>query len=471
MLTQDTIVACATAPGKGGVAIIRISGTQAATIALKLTQRSSNFQPRYCHFQTFYTEKGHVLDEGVAIHFPAPKSFTGEDVVEIQGHGSPVVVNALISEICAYGARIANPGEFSERAFLNDKIDLAQAEAIADLINSSTIEQAQASMQSLHGVFSNKVNSILDQLIHTRMWVESAIDFAEEEIDFLADSDINKKIKQLYESINDLLEGVHQGKMLRDGLKIAIVGKPNAGKSTLFNQILGQDRAIVTDIEGTTRDTLSEFITIEGFVIELIDTAGLRITTDQVEQIGIERSTVSIEQADLILLLGDSAHIAQSIRNDIQQNLEHEQLLSLFLPAELQNLSKLLRTTKQKTLFVLNKSDLLDVATKQKFHEIEQSILLSAKNGEALDLLLSHIAKLLNLTTQTSTCTARARHTDALSETLNCIQCALQNLQQGYGELVAEDLTQAQRALSSVTGVFTTDDLLGQIFSNFCVGK
>lgn len=457
MLEKDTIAAIATPSGKGGVGIIRLSGPKAFHISQCI--HFQNLEDRYAKFCHFYQsgkkDIDNLLDEGLAIYFKAPHSFTGEDVVELQGHGGPVILNALLQECINHGARIARPGEFSERAFLNDKMDLTQAEAIADLIESQSLAAAKNAIRSLQGEFSSLIHVLVDQCIKLRMYVEAAIDFPEEEIDFLSDQHVADSLNGLIKSLEKTLTQAEQGKVLQEGISIVIAGKPNAGKSSLLNALSGQESAIVTEIEGTTRDIVKEQIIIDGLPIHIIDTAGLRESDDVVERIGIERALKAIGEADDILWVRDS----QTTNSDD-------------ITAELPLLADAISDIKHLTI-INNKCDLSQQTESLQSLDDKTIINISAKTGAGLDLLKQHLKAIAGLHQATeSSFTARGRHLTALS---NALQATLNGQEQliniGAGELLAEDLRQAQQYLSEITGAFTADDLLGEIFSSFCIGK
>ncbi len=453
---NDTIAAIATPPGRGGVGIIRISGPAAMTMARAITARGEDLQPRHAYYTSFLDDRQQALDEGLLICFPAPNSFTGEDVVEIQGHGGPVVLDMLLQRLLALGARLARPGEFSERAFVNDKLDLAQAEAIADLIEAGSEQAARSALHSLQGVFSARINDLLEALIVLRLHVEAAIDFPEEEIDFLADGQILSRCREVLASLDGVLAEARQGMLLKEGMRVVIAGRPNAGKSSLLNQLAGNDVAIVTDIAGTTRDVLREHIQIDGMPLHVIDTAGLRESPDVVEREGIRRAWLEIDKADRILFVWDAS--------DASEN--PEQSLARFfdpLPRQLTLIAnKCDRSGLQPGLQNMNMAgrDL-------------PCVVVSAREGQGLDALREHLKQLMGYQAQgTGSFSARRRHLDALDRTRAHIVQAEHALTALHaGELAAEDLRLAQQALSEITGAFSPDDLLGRIFSSFCIGK
>jgi len=453
--TQDTIVAVATAPGKGGIGIVRLSGQAAKEIALKLLPKGMVLTPRHAHFCAFYDADVEQIDEGIVLYFPGPNSFTGEDVVEFQGHGGPVILDQIVRLCIAQGARQAQAGEFSLRAFLNDRIDLTQAEAIADLIDAGSEAAARAAMHSLQGDFSKEVNQLVEALINLRMYVEAAIDFPEEEIDFLSDGKVSGDLQQLVTATEQVLATAKQGRLLREGMTVVIAGRPNAGKSSLLNALAGHDAAIVTDIAGTTRDVLRETIQIDGLPINIIDTAGLRESPDVVEREGIRRAWAEIEKADLLLVLTDVTEKNDEIRS-----------LMDILPDEEQRLSKL----NMPVLLVFNKMDLLKGALP---NTPLDHIAISARSGEGLPALREKLKQQVGYQSTTeSRFSARRRHLTALELALESLyQGAKQLSQHQAGELLAEDLRTAQQALEEITGAFSADDLLGKIFSSFCIGK
>ncbi|MGD2119937.1 MAG: tRNA uridine-5-carboxymethylaminomethyl(34) synthesis GTPase MnmE [Chromatiales bacterium] len=443
----DTIAAQATAPGQGGVGVIRIAGPLAKQIAEQITHQS-HLPARTVLFTRFYDQQQEVLDEGLLLFFPAPASFTGDDVIEFQTHGSPVILDLLLATACVCGARLARPGEFSERAFLNGKIDLAQAEAIADLIESGTETAARLASRSLQGVFSQQVHELVEALTNLRMYVEAAIDFPEEEIDFLSDGKIEQQFEAIVTKLADVLEKAHQGSLIREGMTLVIAGLPNAGKSSLLNALCGHDKAIVTDVPGTTRDVLSEQIQIDGMPLHIIDTAGLRESADAVEQEGIRRAHEQISKADRILWVYDA-----------KQDPQHSSYASSILPKNIP------------VTFIRNKVDLLE---EQAVMNAEQNeIALSAKQGIGLDLLREHLKDVMGLRDpQQGDFLARRRHLDALRKAAERLQQARHVLLDlRAGELFAEELRLAQDDLGEITGAVSSDDLLGRIFSSFCIGK
>jgi tRNA modification GTPase len=443
----DTIAAIATPPGNGGVGIIRISGSDVPAIAKQLLTKP--LQPRFALFSSFLGEDGSAIDSGIALYFPAPHSYTGEDVLELQGHGGSVVLDMLLRRVLSLGVRLANPGEFTERAFLNNKLDLAQAEAVADLIESSTEQSVRSAQKSMQGVFSEQVNALVDELTELRTYVEAAIDFVDEEIDFLSDGVVENRIVHLLERIEQIQATAQQGRLLRDGMTVVLAGKPNAGKSSLLNALAGHDAAIVTDIAGTTRDVLRERIQLDGMPLHVIDTAGLRESENVVEKEGIRRAQEEIKQADRILLLLDS-----------RESEDEQQLLS-YLP---DNVS----ITK-----IYNKIDLIGREPEIWQTAASCEIHLSVKTGAGMELLRQHLKQCMGYHEQTDNVfIARRRHIEALRKGHEFVLSALHQLQDTQaGELVAEDLRQAQNSLAEITGKFTSDDLLGKIFSSFCIGK
>ncbi|PJG83922.1 tRNA uridine-5-carboxymethylaminomethyl(34) synthesis GTPase MnmE [Caviibacterium pharyngocola] len=450
---KETIVAQATPIGRGGVGILRVSGPLATTVAQAVLGKT--LAPRIANYLPFKDTDGTVLDQGIALFFKAPNSFTGEDVLELQGHGGQIVLDLLLKRILhIQGVRLARPGEFSEQAFLNDKLDLAQAEAIADLIDASSEQAARSALKSLQGEFSNKINRLVDSVIYLRTYVEASIDFPDEEIDFLADGKIEGHLRDIISQLEQVRAEAKQGSILREGMKVVIAGRPNAGKSSLLNALAGREAAIVTDIAGTTRDVLREHIHIDGMPLHIIDTAGLRDATDEVERIGIVRAWNEIEQADRILLMLDST--------DSTQNLA--QVRSEFL-------TKL--PTDIPLTIVRNKADLS--GEKEGIEESEgyTIIRLSAKTQVGVEILREHLKRTMGYQSGTEGgFLARRRHLEALENAAQHLQTGLIQLTEFHaGELLAEELRIVQNYLGEITGQFTSDDLLGNIFSSFCIGK
>jgi tRNA modification GTPase len=441
---HETIAAIATPPGTGGIGIVRLSGNNSLAIAEQLSQ--SELKPGKIQFRRFYDETGEAIDHGLCLFFPAPHSFSGEDCVEVQAHGGPIVLDMLLERVCVLGARLARAGEFSERAFLNGKIDLTQAEAIADLIESGSRAASRAAMRSLDGRFSQQVNELVDGIVELRAYIEAALDFAEEEIDFLAGSEVGQRLETALGRLQQLLLEAEQGKRLQEGLGVALAGLPNAGKSSLLNYLAGYEAAIVTDIEGTTRDVLREHISLRGIPVRINDTAGLRESDNPVEREGVRRAWESIEQADIVIYLIDAS---KGLSADDQRIIE--QLGDCRLQV------------------VHNKSDLL-VAD----HPVDPSSLyLSTLTGSGMDRLIDCITgQVADFNQDNQTFMARRRHVDALHRALDSMQQAVSSFELSRsGELVAEDLRAAQRHLNEITGEFSSDDLLGKIFSSFCIGK
>ncbi|UDM38276.1 tRNA uridine-5-carboxymethylaminomethyl(34) synthesis GTPase MnmE [Acinetobacter haemolyticus] len=451
MQNLTTIAAIATPPGRGGVGVIRLSGPKSYAIAEALT-RNALPKARFAGFRQFYDASGEVMDEGLAICFPNPHSFTGEDVVELQGHGGPVIQNALLGRLLELGATSAKAGEFSMRAFENGKLDLVQAEAIADLIDATSQAAARSAVRSLQGAFSTRVNTVLEKLIHLRLHVEAAIDFPEEEIDFLADGKILALLEDVQSSVAAVQTSARQGQLLREGLQVVIAGKPNAGKSSLLNTLAGNERAIVTDIAGTTRDVLHEKITLNGLPITLTDTAGLRETGDVVEKEGIRRAIKEIEQADLLLLV-----------YDLSQGEDPLQLAQNYFAEHLEP---------RRLMLIANKCDLTGAAAEIGDYQGFRHITVSAKQETGVQSLIDAITAHAGFQPEEDTFIARTRHLDAMKRTQHYLAEAREQLVVFHaGELVAESLRLAQNALGEITGDFSADDLLGKIFGSFCIGK
>jgi tRNA modification GTPase len=476
-MPADTIAAIATAPGRGGIGIVRISGGACRAIAQGLLGRVP--APRAAELHRFRDAAGEPIDEGLALYFPGPASFTGEDVLELQGHGGPVVMQLLLKRVLELGARAAGPGEFTRRAFLNDKLDLAQAEAVADLIDSGSAQAARAALRSLQGEFSSQVHDLAESVLELRMWVEAAIDFPEEEVDFLGDRALGARLESIRLRFAGLADAARQGSLLRDGLTIVIAGRPNAGKSSLLNRLAGYDAAIVTAVPGTTRDVLRERIEIDGLPLHVLDTAGLRDSPDEVEAEGIRRAHRELERADRVLFVVDAsdAHALAGIEADLAA----------------------LPTAAPRTI-VLNKIDAIGGAPRVETAETAETgarpagatsvaagpgdvragdasrpvrIRLSAATGAGLDLLRQHLKDSVGFhLAGEGALSARTRHLDALRRARGHVEEAHRLLAERHaGELVAQELTDAQKALGEITGEVSSDDLLGRIFGSFCIGK
>ncbi len=444
MIAADTIAAVATARGRGAIGIVKLSGAQSSSIAEQITGKE--LIPRRAHHLPFYGTDGEVLDRGLAILFSAPDSYTGEDVLELHAHGNSFVLDQLLQTAIRYGARDARPGEFTERAFLNNKLDLAQAEAVADLIESNSAQAARAAVRSLSGDFSTGIADLNQQLISARMYIEAALDFAEEEIDFLNDDALAAKLKQLQTSVSDILKRAAQGCLMREGLTVVIAGEPNVGKSSLLNRLTGENTAIVTDIAGTTRDVLREQIVLDGLPIHVIDTAGLRETDDKVEQEGVRRALAQMEQADVILVVETAG---SSTLTDLKR---------LSVP----NLPKDVPVIR-----VFNKADLAP----DSLHP--EQLKVSAKTGEGITALRMKLKQCAGFEqTPEGAFMARRRHLNALQAAqVHLSQARVNLVELTAGELAAEELRLAQAQLNLITGEFSSDDLLGEIFGNFCIGK
>ena len=446
MRLADTIAAIATAPGRAGIGVVRVSGPAVRNIVMATLGRT--LQARVATLCDFLEAESRILDRGIAIFYPAPHSYTGEDVLELQGHGGLAVLQLVLRRCLDLGARLARPGEFTQRAFLNDKIDLAQAESVADLIDASSEAAARGAMRSLAGEFSGRVGQLNDALIELRTLVEATLDFADEEIDILERVGVVEKLGHLRQGVKTLLAEAVQGRILRDGVKVALIGQPNVGKSSLLNCLAREEVAIVTEIPGTTRDPLRHEMVIEGVPVHFVDTAGLRVATDAVEKIGIQRTWREIHQADLALLIVD-ATVGVA-------------------PADLEILSELPESLKK--IIIFNKIDLLKQAPTefQTMNRVE--VRLSAKTGDGLDLLRTALLRSIGWQpTEEGNFSARERHLQALRDS----EASLDRAVNGPSslELVAEELRLAQQAFASITGEFSADDLLGEIFSRFCIGK
>ena len=443
----DTISAIATPKGKGGIGVIRVSGPAALNIACKLTGKQ--YSPRTITNADFYSETGELIDRGMVLFFKGPVSYTGEDVVELHAHGSPVVLNILLKRVNSLGARMAAPGEFSERAFLNEKIDLVQAEAIADLIESTSMQAARAAVRALQGEFSEKIDQLLDKLITIRVYIEGAMDFVEEEIDFIKNSEVNDKLQDCLQTTEKLLEEANIGKVLNEGFKVVIVGRPNAGKSSLLNRLTRADRAIVSDQPGTTRDVIDDHIIIEGLSINITDTAGIRDPQDEIENEGIKRTLEQIKQGDLLLLVVDGSG------QEELAYLKHT-------------------TSVTEGVVVHNKIDRKNIKPCLDHSDKNfPQVYLSAKTGLGIELLEQTLEKMIiGQDNNETTILARERHISLLQEVKENILVARMLFQENRGsEIVAEELRKAQQGLAMITGEFTADDLLGEIFSRFCIGK
>ncbi|RNC79248.1 tRNA uridine-5-carboxymethylaminomethyl(34) synthesis GTPase MnmE [Piscirickettsia salmonis] len=459
MSAVETIAAQATPSGRGGVGIVRISGPKVVALATLLLGRVP--KARYAHYGPFLGEQGEILDFGISLYFKGPHSFTGEDILELQGHGGPVVMDNLLQYILVQdGVRMARPGEFSERAFLNDKLDLAQAEAVADLIDASSTQAARSALRSLQGEFSKEVHALVDQVIYLRTYVEAAIDFPEEEVDFLSDGIVETKLNNIRGHLERIRSQARQGALLREGMTVVLAGRPNAGKSSLLNALTGKESAIVTDVAGTTRDLLREYIHIDGMPLHIIDTAGLRHTDDVVERQGVERALNEIRQADQLLLLVDSHETPATGLTEVW-------------PSQLDDLMGELDVTVVRNKIDMHGHDRDRLQAEQFEREGVTWISLSAKTGEGVSLLTQHLKSVMGFNSQAEgRFSARRRHLDALER-------AERSLNEGYeqflvlnaGELLAEDLRHVQGYLSEITGEFSSDDLLGQIFTSFCIGK
>lgn len=448
-MNKGTIAAIATAPGRGGVGVIRISGSNLLPFAFALTGKSP--KPRYATLADFLAADGSTIDTGLLLYFPNPHSFTGEDVLELQGHGGPVVLQLLLARCLDLGARLAEPGEFSRRAFLNGKMDLAQAEAVADLIDAATASAARSAVRSLQGEFSRAIGELNEELINLRMLVEATLDFPEEDIDFLKAADAFGRLERLQRKLAEIFDRAGQGKLLQAGLHVVLAGQPNVGKSSLLNRLAGDDLAIVTPIAGTTRDALRSTIQIEGIPLHIIDTAGLRETDDEVERIGIERSWKEIERSDIVLLLVDSRTGVTEADREILER----------LPKNLQRIT------------IYNKIDLAGRPSERHDEADGVAISLSAKANQGIDLLRQELLRIAGWHQTEDVFIARERHLRALATAQEHVAGA-RSVVEGVLpalELFAEELRLAQQALGEITGEFTADDLLGVIFSRFCIGK
>jgi tRNA modification GTPase len=446
MLSEtDTIAAVATAPGLGGIGVVRVSGPRLSPLIMGLVGKT--LPPRYAVLTGFLDARGEDIDRGIALFFPGPHSYTGEDVLELQGHGGPVVLRQLLKRCLELGARPAQPGEFTQRAYLNDKLDLAQAESVADLISAATTEAARSAMRSLQGAFSQRVEAVVRSLVELRALVEAALDFPDEEIEFLNQLDGENKLALIQDGLSDLSAASQQGNLLREGIQVVLAGQTNVGKSSLLNQLAGEELAIVAEIPGTTRDVIRQSINVEGIPVHIIDTAGLRETGDPVERMGVERTWAAIEKADLLLLLIDAT------QGECDTDREILKKLPSTLPC----------------IRVMNKIDLLEGPTAQGHRDGRSRVWLSAKTGAGIDGLKKSLLEAVGWQGGEGLFMARERHIRALEEARAHLERATQ--QGRHLELFAEELRLAQEALGAITGDFTSDDLLGEIFGRFCIGK
>lgn len=443
---DDVIVAIATPPGRGGIGVVRVSGKNIETIKSGILAKP--VVARRVQHNSFLDAQGEIIDQGLSLYFSAPHSFTGEEVLELHGHGGPAVLQLIVQRSLDLGARLADPGEFTRRAFLNGKLDLVQAESVADLIDATSSEAARCAIRSLQGAFSDSVNAIVKTLINLRMLVEATLDFPEEEIDVLERADIDKRLKELYLQTEQILKQAKQGSLLREGFHVVLIGQPNVGKSSLLNCLAGDDIAIVTPIPGTTRDTIRQHIHLQGVPLHIIDTAGLHETSDEVEKIGIERTWKAINHADIIVLLMDAT------KGESFNDLEILRQLPTHVPR----------------IYVFNKIDLISEQAKVT-EDSPIRVYLSAKTGEGIDFLSKELLSLVGWRgdTEHGAFMARARHLHALEEAQRHLAKAIECQKQA--EFLAEELKLTQNNLSTITGEFTSDDLLGEIFSRFCIGK
>ncbi len=445
MPNVETIAAIATAAGRAGIGVVRVSGSNLALFAKSLVGKLP--APRLATLAGFKDGKGKLIDQGIALYFPAPASYTGEDVLELHGHGGDAVLRSLLQRCLELGARMAEPGEFTQRAFLNDKLDLAQAEAVADLIDAATAEAAKSAARSLSGEFSAHIHSLVKELIDLRMLVEASLDFPEEDIDFLEAANAHGRLDAIEEKLKLVFSASKQGSLLRSGIQVAIIGRPNAGKSSLLNQLAGEQLAIVTDIPGTTRDPVRAPIQIEGVPLHIIDTAGLHDTTDLIERLGVERSWASAEQASIVLHVIDATLGVTAEDRAIRQRLANRMVIEVF-----------------------NKIDLIGAPEEVAADASQTRVFISAKTGQDIDTLKVELLRAVGWHSGgEGVFAARERHMRALTHAQTHLQTARQRKTQL--ELLAEELRQAQQALSTITGEFTADDLLGEIFSRFCIGK
>jgi tRNA modification GTPase len=448
VISPDTIVAIASAPGRGAVGVIRVSGMDVPRIAMDILGCLP--APRQALLSRFRGPAGESLDQGLALYFPAPASYTGEHVLELQGHGGALILDVLLQRLLALGCRMARPGEFSERAFLNGKMDIAQAEAVADLIEAGTAAAARAAVRSLQGEFSARINELQAKITELRKLIEAAIDFPDEELDFVSGAALKGRLDAIFSSFDTITASARQGALLREGLNVVIAGKPNAGKSSLLNKLVGDEVAIVTDLPGTTRDVLRQHLHLDGLPLNLIDTAGLRAAADVVEAEGVRRAKSELARADRVLYMQDAAAGQLDESSEVSQ-----------LPAGVP------------VTLVFNKIDLTHLPAQIDEASMPPRIFLSAKTGAGVALLRAHLKKVAGFVDgESGAFSARRRHLDALKKARHCVERAAETLTESKAfELIAEDLRLAQVALGEITGEFTSDDLLGEIFSSFCIGK
>ena len=449
MQAVDTIAALSTPPGRGGVAVIRVSGPRVPEIAVALLGTLP--APRQARLCVFRDADGTAMDHGLALYFEAPASFTGEHVLELQGHGSPMLNDLLLARLLALGARLARPGEFSQRAFINDRLGLAEAEAIADAIDAGSHAAARAAVRSLQGVFADQVRALAAAIVELRVYTEAAIDFPDEEVDFLAEGEVQTRLQALRDRLYTLQAGASRGARLREGMTVVIAGAPNVGKSSLLNRLAARDSAIVTPIAGTTRDVLRENIDLDGLPLHVVDTAGLRETDDPVEAEGVRRARAQVDQADRILLVVDDG-----------QGLQPEDLALLAQYGD-----------RLPVTLVANKIDLSGAHAGLDQHAGHDLVRLSAATADGIDVLVAHLRQAAGLAdAQEADFIARRRHLDALARAATALEQGHHRLVDDQaGELLAEELRLAHAALGEITGEFTSEDLLGAIFSSFCIGK
>ena len=443
---SDSIAAIATAPGSGGIGVVRVSGPACREIAQVVLGHCP--APRHAAYLPFKDADGSLIDRGIAIYYQAPHSYTGEDVLELQAHGGTALMQLLLARCITLGARQAEPGEFTRRAYLNDKLDLAQAEAVADVISAATAEAARSAVRSLSGEFSQRIHTVRNKMIDLRLYVEACLDFPEEDIDFITQGRVAEKLAGIATELQAVFAGARQGNLLREGIHVVLIGQPNVGKSSLMNQLAGEEVAIVTPIAGTTRDTIKSAIQINGVPLHIVDTAGLRETEDEVERQGIARTWRATENAHAALLLVDAAHGITETEKSILARLRAD------LPK----------------VWIHNKIDLSQEAPRTEVHEGQTHLYLSAKAGTGMALLRDELLKIAGWQPGgEGVFMARDRHLHALNEVKANLARATDNL--AFPELLAEELRSAQESLNTITGEFTPDDLLGEIFSRFCIGK